>query len=364
MAIGTSQTSRARSRGCAGRRETRATPARASGCVEGMDLRPLLPDGLTVRRPRLGESGTPVAEDRDAILALCRASEQRAIGDSDTTADEIDEMFTLPMTDLEHTLMVHDGDALVGFVWTECDAATGESWLDVYVGPDRVDVADAFVAFGTGLAREHRAAHPEATSWSLRSGCFVDDAETSGALERGGFERVRRFWRMRVDLDGYDAVAPPLPPGVEILDGLAPERRRTTYEVQSTAFDDHWNHTTRPFDEWFAFFDQPYLDPEGWWLLTVDGRPAAVCILDDSRREISEGYVRSLGVLREFRGQGLAKLLLLRAFSLYAERGMRGVQLGVDSTSPTGANHLYEAVGMRPHRVIDAWALWLGDERR
>lgn len=328
-----------------------------------MDLALVLPGGLTFRRPDLSAEGTPVAADRDAILALCRASELRAIGDSDTTADEIDEMFTLPMSDLEHTLMVHDGGELVGFVWTECDPSSRESWVDVYVGPGRADVADSLVAFGAGLAREHQTAHPGAEGWNLRSGCFVDDAETAGALERAGFERVRRFWRMRIGLEGYDAVAPVLPPGVEILDGLDPAHRRTTYEVQSTAFDDHWNHTTRPFEEWFAFFDQPYLDPAGWWLLTVDGAPAAVCILDDSRREISEGYVRSLGVLREHRGKGLAKLLLQRAFALYAERGMRGVQLGVDSTSPTGANHLYESVGMRPHRVIDAWSLWLADDR-
>ena len=324
-----------------------------------MDLVPLLPDGLTHRRPVLTDAGIPVPEDLEAILGLCRAAEERVIGESDTTADEVVEMFTLPMTDLEHTLMVHDGDDLVGFVWTECDASTGESWLDVYVGSGRGDLADALVAFGTGLAAEHAAAHPGIERWSLRSGCFADDTETSGALGRGGFERVRRFWRMRIDLAGYAAAAPVLPPGVEILDGFDPAHRRTSYEVQNRAFDDHWNHTTRPFDEWFAFFDQAYLDPTGWWLLTVDGEPAAVCILDDSRREIGEGYVRSLGVLRDHRGKGLAKLLLQRAFARYAERGLRGVQLGVDSTSPTGANHLYESVGMRPHRVIDAWALWL-----
>ncbi|MFN8149035.1 MAG: GNAT family N-acetyltransferase [Candidatus Nanopelagicales bacterium] len=327
-----------------------------------MDLGSFLPDGLTSRRPVLTDSGTPVREDLDAILALCRASEMSAIGDSDTTADEVVEMFTLPMTDLDHTLMVHEGDDLVGYVWTECDPASGESWLDLYVASGRDALADALVAFGTALARTHSEAHPEVEQWSLRSGCFAGDADTTRALEHGGFERVRRFWRMRIDLEGYDAVAPALPPGVEILDGFDPANRRTTYEVQSRAFDDHWNHTTRPFDEWFAFFDQDYLDPTGWWLLTVDGQPAAVCILDDSRREIGEGYVRSLGVLREFRGRGLAKLLLQRAFAGYAERGLRGVQLGVDSTSPTGANHLYESVGMRPHRVIDAWALWLTAE--
>jgi ribosomal protein S18 acetylase RimI-like enzyme len=79
--------------------------------------------------------------------------------------------------------------------------------------------------------------------------------------------------------------------------------------------------------------------------------------MDDSRLEVREGYVRSLGVLREFRGRGLASLLLQRAFAYYRDRGCVSVSLGVDSASPTGANHLYEKVGMRSHRVIDAWSL-------
>ncbi len=322
-------------------------------------LAAFLPPGLHARRPVLGHAGTPVPADLEAMLALARDVEQRVLGETDTTALEIDEMFTGPMTDLEHTLLVHEGEDLVGFVWTEKDAAACESWVDVYAAEGRTEVADAIVTFGIALAQEHRAQHPDATAWSLRSGCFADDSETSGALERGGFERVRRFWRMRMDLAGYAAEPVVLPDGVAIVDGLADEHVRTTYEVQTTAFRDHWNHTARPFDEWFPFFDQPYLDRDGWWLLTVDGTPAAVCILDDSRVEIGEGYVRSLAVLREFRGQGLATLLLRRTFERYAALGRTGVQLGVDSTSPTGANHLYESVGMRPHRVIDAWSRWL-----
>ncbi|HET7902831.1 MAG TPA: hypothetical protein VFL59_16720, partial [Candidatus Nanopelagicales bacterium] len=92
-----------------------------------MDLARFLPAGLTFRRPVLDDTGAVVASDLDPILTLCRASEIRNRGVSETTADEVAEMFTLPSTDLEHTLVVHDGDELVGFVWTECDAATGES---------------------------------------------------------------------------------------------------------------------------------------------------------------------------------------------------------------------------------------------
>ena len=45
-----------------------------------MDLAPLLPDGLTHRRPALTDAGIPVPEDLEAILGLCRAAEERVIG--------------------------------------------------------------------------------------------------------------------------------------------------------------------------------------------------------------------------------------------------------------------------------------------
>jgi hypothetical protein len=43
-------------------------------------------------------------------------------------------------------------------------------------------------------------------------------------------------------------------------------------------------------------------------------------------------------------------------FLYYRERGRAGVQLGVDSTSPTGADQLYRKVGMAVTSEIDAWA--------
>jgi ribosomal protein S18 acetylase RimI-like enzyme len=58
------------------------------------------------------------------------------------------------------------------------------------------------------------------------------------------------------------------------------------------------------------------------------------------------GYVRILGVQKAWRGRGLARALLLSAFSDYRQRGCLGVQLGVDTGNTTGATRLYESVGM------------------
>ena len=47
------------------------------------------------------------------------------------------------------------------------------------------------------------------------------------------------------------------------------------------------------------------------------------------------------------RGRGIGRALLLHTFAQFRSRGMSRVGLGVDATSPTGANKLYESVGMR-----------------
>ena len=120
-----------------------------------------------------------------------------------------------------------------------------------------------------------------------------------------------------------------------LVNASTDDERRRLYAVQQESFADHWNHTPRSYDECLEHLDgKGGDDPDGWWLLEVDGVPAAVCLLDESRADLGDGYVRTLGVAREFRGRGLAQLLLSARSLYYRERGRAGVQLGVDSRAP------------------------------
>ena len=76
-----------------------------------------------------------------------------------------------------------------------------------------------------------------------------------------------------------------------------------------------------------------------------------VLLGDDSRSDAGVGYVRSLGVLKQARGLGIAKALLLNVFDDYRRRGRTALQLGVDSDNATGATRLYEGLGMKAVRV-------------
>ena len=298
--------------------------------------------------------------DLDAAEALIARCDLAAVGERDSGREEIAGMFASPGTDRDRSAFVLDGDDLVGYVWVERDETAAETWVDVYADPERPSgtLLVAGLAHGLAAGHDHRA-EAGAGAWTVRSGCFGSDHALVSALEAAGFACVRRFYRMRIDLAtaSLPPSTPPLPAGVTILRVHSDDERRRLYDVQQASFADHWNHTDRPYEEYMEHLESKGGDdPEGWWLLEVDGVPAAVCILDDSRADLGDGYVRTLGVAREFRGRGLAQLLLASAFAYYRDLGRAGVQLGVDSTSPTGADQLYRKVGMSVTAEIDAWA--------
>ena len=58
---------------------------------------------------------------------------------------------------------------------------------------------------------------------------------------------------------------------------------------------------------------------------------------------------------REARGRGIGEALLRRSFVKFYELGKLGAQLVVDSESSTGANRLYERVGMTAQPRFANW---------
>jgi ribosomal protein S18 acetylase RimI-like enzyme len=318
---------------------------------------PPLPEGFVVRTPTYTDDG--IAE-LDGVVDLLAACDVAVVGEADTGRDETRSMFTSPSNDRERTVLVEDADGrLVGLVWVEVDTTAGDTWCDVYVDPPLASpqLYDLGFAHALTAASAHRAGAGAAT-WELWTGCFAQDSLLQEAFVRNGFGLRRRFWRMRIESGSpaVPAVVPDLPDGVTLVVARTEEEKRRVHAVQTEAFRDHWMSTARPWDEWLEHMAAHNPSPDGWWLLQVDGVDAAVCMLDESRADQGGGYVGSLGVLRDFRGRGLAKHLLQRAFVRSRDEGRAWTALSVDSDSPTGAQHLYESVGMTPYRIIDAFS--------
>jgi mycothiol synthase len=162
-------------------------------------------------------------------------------------------------------------------------------------------------------------------------------------LERHGFECVRHFWKMVIDLDG-ETSEPVWPQGIRLVPFDASQTREA-YEASEEAFQDHWGHVPHDYGEWRAWsVDRESFDST-LWLIARDGDEIAGFSYNYAAP--SEGWVGVLGVRRPWRRRGLGRALLLESFRLFRERGFSRVALGVDAANPTGATRLYEGAGMR-----------------
>lgn len=166
------------------------------------------------------------------------------------------------------------------------------------------------------------------------------DAAAHKLMLARGYRRVRTFYEMAIDVG-----EPPDLPDVPV-ETLRLEDVREVHATLDEAFEDHWEHQARTFDEWWEYFrSDPTFDVSLWFGVRGGGELAAAAVNLPNRN--GGGEVLTLGVRRPWRGRGYAKALLLRTFREFHARGMPRVTLGVDAENPTGATHLYESVGMR-----------------
>jgi len=320
---------------------------------------------LTTRPFRYAGDGTPDPADVATAVRLVQECDLAVLGEQDSGDADAASLFSLPDMDRAASVLILDGHEVVAVTWIENDVSGRDTFVDVFAppGPRAREAQDLGLEIGLEAARRHRAAAPAVGEWTARAGAWVADVGYAAALVAHGFEPKRTFFRMRVDSSSPDvpAAVPPLPEGVALVVSDDEETRRRIHAISDDSFAEHYNHTSREYDEWWAHWSAGTTrDPDGWWLLTVDGVDAAVCLLDESRAEIGDGYVALLGVAKEFRGRGLAQLLLRRSFVRYRDMGRAGTQLGVDAENGTGAVRVYESVGMQVTRAVQGYSQPIG----
>ena len=290
---------------------------------------------MNVRRPHTDELGD--------VLALMRAHDEAAWGNSDWTEDDLRDHWAKLELDRDAWVVELDS-SVAGYVDFERRPG-GRMVADGYVHPD-------FRARGVGSALaaavERRAAEEAATIEGrayLHYGALLADGAAARLFERRGYRSVRHQWRMVVDLE----VAPAAEPPAEIVIGpyQHPDDARAVHAALEEAFQDHWENQPRPFEEWARRqFERPGFDP-ALWVVARDGDQIVAASLNDWKRHGDWGWVGVLGVRRAWRRRGVANALLKRSFAEFFRRGERRVALQVDAQSPTGATRLYERAGMR-----------------
>ena len=150
---------------------------------------------------------------------------------------------------------------------------------------------------------------------------------------------------------------PGFPPGYRARTFKPGQDEEAMWLVLDTSFRDHWGHTPFSLEHWLHWIHTGPFDPF-LALLAVGpaGKAVGECLglIDPESNRVlgrEEGWIDSLGVLREHRGRGVGRALLLEGMRHLRQRGCTHLMLGVDTENPWGALGLYESVGFRRWRV-------------
>jgi mycothiol synthase len=308
---------------------------------------PALPHGYRER---------PVTDaDLDAVVRLVDDADRALDLEPDPIRDFLTWIWHLPATDLERDtrLIVHGTDlaCVAQGMWDPDEGGPLDGMIRVH--PDHIGrgLGSWSLAWAEFLASERGSA-------GVRMMSVDTDAPARALLSSRGYVHVRSFWTMGKEL-GPEEEAGPTPAGVAIRVFETGRDEQTLFEVHEASFADHWGFRPVPYE---TFAGQMY-EPGDWdaslaFLAEVDGRTVGHIV---GLSFEGHGFIGVLGVIPGYRGRGIAKALLRRAFSALAARGLPEVRLGVDAQNPTGAVRLYESVGMSAVRAYDTFDLGTPD---
>ncbi len=294
----------------------------------------------------------PVVADAVTVHELVAEHDIEVTGRPDWTLDDIAD--TLKELDLDHdSWLVRSDGRLLGWGYARRNGASENVDIDVQAREPGAAALLWDLALGRAADLAREAGHDHAV---VDISLYEQDKAMREAAERRGFAPATSFHRMRADHSG---VRPVFLPGVGVEAG-APGCEavlRTAHRVHQEGFAEHFGFVPKTFEEWTAEMESSSANDWGQLLLArVHGEPAAMLLgTDHFVSDENCGYVRTLAVRPGFRGYGLGKLLLSRAFAADERRGRVGTILHVDSNNVTPALGLYESVGMRPVLVIDVW---------
>jgi ribosomal protein S18 acetylase RimI-like enzyme len=174
------------------------------------------------------------------------------------------------------------------------------------------------------------------------------------------FKQVRLFSTMETDLAA-------IPHGVGESDtarleliGRTEENARLLVGLENDSFKEHFNHRDGTVAEvaeamfWFKCMKDLEIESDiciAW----VEEEPVGFLVYgidhkDNRCLKKERGWLFSLGVLKPFRGQGVAKALMIYGMRELKARGMKQAGLGVDNTNVTKAMRLYERLGFKTTR--------------
>jgi mycothiol synthase len=308
-------------------------------------------------------------EDAQAAVDLFNTCSQALYGWNDSELDEMLNDWTSPGLVLDDAVRVLEDELgnVIGYieVWdTSQPHVVKYVWGVIHPNDWDDTIYQDLLTWAEACARNRIRLAPEDARVIMSQGVPNKDQRRKKALEAYGFELVRHFYRMEIELNEPPPI-PNIPEGITIVPIEIEKELKDALVAMDDGFKDHWGHVDRPIEEVLAQWEH-YLqndkdfDPTLWWLAKSGDEIAGICRCKAKTVEDPlMGWVNQLCVRKPWRRQGLGMALLHVAFQEFFQRGSQRAGLAVDASSLTNATRLYERAGMHITRQFDTYEMEL-----
>jgi len=253
-----------------------------------------------------------------------------------------------PWVDLDRdTRVVRDHDGTVAaYVALQKPEPTDRFDAFAVVHPERegLGIGSALLGWIETESQRRRPASGASRLWNSTDATNERGLEL---LQDAGFEHIRTFWNLVMDLDpGFEPGT--VPPGTIVRRNVVGQDDRGGHAALEEAFASHFGNFPQTFEQWWARGEADETFDAGLgFVAEVDGQ-----IVGASINGVIEGvgWVYELGVRPAYQRRGIGRALLRHSLAMFASDGIRVARIGVDTQNATGALDLYRSVGMRPIR--------------
>ena len=304
-----------------------------------------LPDGYSLRFATM--------DDLESAVDLTNRRSMAEIGEGDMTVARMRMFWNEPERNLATDnwfITGPDGQHVAYADYSEYEPFD-ESGFEYAVLPEHSGIGLEQAIYAVAEDRAQRSIHkapPDATV-TLETRIWASNHADRVLLIERGYQQSRVWNRMLIEMSELPA-QPDWPDGISVRT-LLPGEIETVHAAWEDAQRDEYGFSSLTPAEFRQYFveEEEAFDPTLWFLAIDDasGVIAGYTLCRWERPgEPATGHIRYVAVRRAYRRRGIGQALLLHTFREFYRRGKRKVGLAVDSTSPTGADRLYERAGM------------------
>ena len=313
---------------------------------------------MNTRLPQGYQSRPATMDDLEPTVKMLNEWSKKMLGVESFEESFIGSEWSTPGFELERDtrLVLAPNGEIVGYneVWDIFDPHVHVyTWARVHPEYNGRGIGSHMIAWAEDRGRMALLKAPPEARVTLSGHCLRPDRAAAELFCNSGFNLIRYALRMVIELNGTPP-EPVWPEGVTVRTLVVGQDEPAALRAVRESFQDHWGYVMRPFEaeleRWKHFMaTDDIFDPNLWFLAMAGDRVVGTALnypyVDDDH---DMGWVGTLGVVREWRRNGLGLALLHHSFQEFHRRGKRKVGLGVDAQSLTGATRLYLKAGMHP----------------